>query len=140
MYSMLWKVRETAAPRANQSIGVSFCSASPRLAALLCAASTRSARDMSELWIRKIKYLELYSGIDIRVCFSHRVEDFTGRKSCFLDSRTEPVYRFLTFKMTRMSKPIRQKISSVRIFPGFYFSSRPLTEIGASPKRQQGRY
>ena len=62
------------------------------------------------------EYLGLYSGPGIRLCSSHRAEDFAGRNPCPPDSRTGPVFRFQTFKMTRMSKPIRQKNSSVRTF------------------------
>ena len=61
-----------------------------------------------------IEYPRLYSGLGIRPCSSHRAEDFAGRNPCLPDSRTGPVFRLQTSKMTRMSKPIRQKNSSVR--------------------------
>ena len=60
-----------------------------------------------------ITNLRLYSGLGIRPCCSHRAEDFAGRNSCLPDSRTGPVFRLQTSKMTRMSKPIRQNNSSV---------------------------
>ena len=62
-----------------------------------------------------IEYLGLYSGLGIRPCSSHRAEDFAGRNPCPPDSRTAPVFRLQTLTMTRMSKPIRLKKSSVRI-------------------------
>ena len=61
-----------------------------------------------------IENLGLYSGLGVRPCSSHRAEDCAGRNPCPPDSRTRPVFRFQTSKMTRMSKPIRQKSSSVR--------------------------
>ena len=60
------------------------------------------------------EYLGLYSGLGIRPCSSHRAGDVAGRNPCLPDSRTGPVFRLQTSKMTRMSKPIRQKNSSVR--------------------------
>ena len=57
------------------------------------------------------EYLELYSGLGIRPCSSHRAEDIAGWNPYLPDSRTTSVFRPQTLEITRMSKPIRLKKS-----------------------------
>ena len=63
-----------------------------------------------------IQYLEQYSGLGLKPLCSHRAEDFAGRNPCFPDSRTASVLKLQTLTMTRMSKPIRLKKISLRIY------------------------
>ena len=82
------------------------------------------------------EYLGLCSGLGIRPCSSHRAEDFAGRNPCLPDSRTAPMFRLQTLRRLACQNRSERTNPQREFLPGFYFGSRPLTDSGASPKRQ----
>ena len=52
--TILWRARGTVGFWATRPVGILCCPASPRPAALPCAAPTRTARGMSGFWTRQV--------------------------------------------------------------------------------------